>query len=55
MKEGERSDFEKWVLNFNGDSKMGRFELENLMMEDEWEGGDGERYMTMVSEKLKWW
>jgi hypothetical protein len=55
VNEGERSDFEKWVLSFIEESEMGLFELDNLIMEVECEGGEGERYMTMVSEKMRWW
>lgn len=54
MNEEEKSDFEKWVLKLNEESEMGLFELDNLIMGVECEGGEGERYMTMVSEKLKW-
>jgi hypothetical protein len=54
VNEEEKSDFEKWVLKLKEESEMGLFELDNLMMEVECEGGEGERYMTMVSEKLKW-
>jgi hypothetical protein len=54
VNEEEKSDFEKWVLKLKEESEMGLFELDNLMMEVEDEGGEGERYMTMVSEKLKW-
>lgn len=46
--EGEKSDFEKWVLSLKEGSEMGDFELANLMMELECEGGEGERYMTMA-------
>lgn len=52
VNEEEKSDFEKWVLSFNEDSEMGDLEFDNLMMELECRGGEGERYMTMVSEKL---
>jgi hypothetical protein len=35
VNEGERSDFEKWVLSFIEESEMGLFELDNLIMEVE--------------------
>lgn len=54
VNEEEKSDFEKWVLRLIEESEMGLFELDNLIMGVECEGGEGERYMTMVSEKLKW-
>lgn len=49
--EEQKRDFEKWVLSLNEGTEMGNFELANLMMEFECEGGDEEKFMTMVSEK----
>lgn len=52
QKGGEKSGFGKWVLSLNHGSEMGVFEFDNLIMELECKGGEGERFKIIASENL---